>query len=219
MPRVAPLLVVLVTLLAGCNKEEDPGVTPTISTPVVTPPPVPPTEGSIVANVNDTWRYAGDAGEDVVSTVTGVNASVVRLRTVSTRVNATPHTTITLFDAKTLAILSVQDDTIGATIRFEPPLGIVIPAEDHEYNGTLVVTMFGTDLRQPATASIRFHGLETVIVPAGTFETFRYNATVHSEGLFPFDQTSDLWYSPEAEQTVKSVRDGRLQELVSYSVA
>jgi hypothetical protein len=219
MPRFAPLLVVLVTLLAGCNNNEDPtGATPTPGTPTPPPPPEPPTEGSVVARVNDTWSYRGDRNETVTSSVTGVNASIVRLRTVSQRLNATPHTTVTLFDARTLAVVSVQDDTIGATIRFEPPLPIIIPAEDHEYNGTLVVASPFGDLRQPAVGSVRFLGPETITVPAGEFYTYRYNASVRSEGLFPFEQSTDLWFSPEVEQSVKSIRDGRLQELVSFDV-
>ncbi|HET6406191.1 MAG TPA: hypothetical protein VFH78_16250 [Candidatus Thermoplasmatota archaeon] len=221
MPRLAPLLVALVALLAGCNNAGDAPETTTTPTPSgPPPPPPPPSEGSVVAHVNDTWRYSGDANETVVSTVTGANATMVRLRTVSERPGGAPHTTITTFDARTLAILSVQDQLVagGVTIRFDPPLPILIPAEDHVYNGTLIAaTPFG-DVRQQATANVRFLGLENVTVPAGSFATYRYNATIRSEGLFPFAQETEIWFSPEVEQAVRTIRDGHMQELVSYEI-
>lgn len=222
MPRLVLALVVLAAVsLAGCNKGDDPEVsTPSVpGTPTPPPPPDPPREGSVISKANDTWRYQTDDNKSVVSTVTGSNATHVRLRTVSQAEGGQPHTTITLFDARTLAVISVQDDLIGATLRFEPPLPILIPAEDHEYNGTLVAaTPFG-DVRQPAAASVRFLGLEKVTVPAGTFDTYRYNATITSQGLFPFAQETEIWFAPLVEQAVKTIRDGELQELVSYDLA
>lgn len=222
MARRALALVLVALFLAGCNNGGDDPADATPAPPTLTgppPPPPPPAEGSVVAKANDTWRYQGEGNATVVSTVTGANATHVRLRTVSQREGQPPHTTITLFDARTLAILSVQDDTIGATLRFEPPLPILIPAADHEYNGTLVAaTPFG-DVRQPARANVTFYGLEDVTVPAGTFEAYRYNATIRSEGLFPFAQTSEIWFSPKVEQAVRTIRDGQVQELVSYAIA
>jgi len=143
----------------------------------------------------------------------------VRMRTVTQREGHAPRTTITVFDARTLAVRSIQDDGIGATLRFEPPISILIPAEDHEHNGTLVAsTPFG-DVRQPVAAQVRFLGLEEVTVPAGTFQTYRYNATVRSEGVIPFAQTTEIWFSPLVEQAVKTIRDGRTQVLVEYSLS
>lgn len=218
--RVAPVLVAFVALLAGCTNGDDPDVTtPSLSpTPAPPPPPDPPSEGSVVSKANDTWSYQADGNKTVVSTVTGANATHVRLRTISQTQGGQPHQTITIFDARTLAIISVQDDVIGATLRFDPPLPVLIPAADHEYNGTLVAaTPFG-DVRQPASASVRFLGLEKVTVPAGTFDTYRYNATIRSEGLFPFAQETEIWFAPLVEQAVKTIRNGEMQELVSYEL-
>ena len=226
MPRLPLALVVLSLLFAGCTMfgdDDEPDVTiPTNATPPgPPPPPPPPSVGSVVSKANDTWRYQGDFNETVVSTVTGANASVVRLRTVSERPGAEAHETITVFDAQTLALLQVQDNLIagGVILRFDPPLAVLIPAEDHIYNGTLIaVTPFG-DIRQPASANVRFLGLENVTVPAGTFETYRYNATIQSQGAFPFGQETEIWFAPKVEQAVKTIRDGRLQELVSYDIS
>lgn len=222
MRPLAALLVVLAVLLAGCGDKGGDDGTPTL--PTVTPTPAlpdPPTVGSVVSRVNDTWTYTGENGETVVSSVTGVNQTIVRLKTVSQRVNATPHTTITIFDAKTLAIMSVQDDTIGGgvVLRFEPPLPVIIPAEDHDYNGSLVATTPFGDVRQTATGTVRFLGGAHVDVPAGSFYAYGYNATIQSDGLFPFGQTIETWFAPEVEQAVKSTRDGRLQEMTSYTIS
>lgn len=203
----------------GGDDEPDAKTTPTVVPTGPPPPPPPPSAGSVVSKANDTWSYQADKNKTVVSTVTGANATHVRLRTISQTQGGPAHTTITVFDARTLAIVSVQDDVIGATLRFEPPLAVLIPAEDHEYNGTLVAaTPFG-DVRQAASATVRFLGLEKVTVPAGTFETYRYNATVRSEGLFPFSQETEIWFAPLVEQAVKTIRDGELQELVEYRLA
>lgn len=216
--RVAPVLVAFVALLAGCANGDDPEVTAPSRSPTPAPPPEPPTEGSVVSRANDTWSYRADGNKTVVSTVTGANATHVRLRTISQAQGGEPRQTITIFDARTLAIISVQDDVIGATLRFDPPLPVLIPAADHDYEGTLVAaTPFG-DVRQLVSASVRFLGLEKVTVPAGTFDAYRYNATIRSEGLFPFAQETEVWFAPLVEQAVKTIRNGETQELVSYDL-
>lgn len=222
-PRPAPmrsaLLVAFVALLAGCSGGGDPETaTPT---PVPTgppPPPPPPSEGSVVAKVNDTWSYQAP-NKTLVSTVTGANATHVRLRTDTEQAGFQPRTTITIFDARTLAVISIRDDFLagGVELRFEPPLPILVPAADHEYNGSIVApSPFGGEIRQPASATIRFLGLENVTVPAGTFEAYRYNATLRSTGLVDVHDETEIWFAPKVEQAVRTVRNGEVQELVSY---
>lgn len=216
------LALALVLPLAGCSdrakEETPPSPTPSPSPP---PPPPPPSVGSIVASVGDTWRYRGgsaDAPESIVLNVTRVDNATIRMRSVTTFEDNGTHVVETSIRADTLALVSSLDDSLGVELGFSPPLPIVIPAEDHEYVGNVTVpTPFGV-LSQPARATIRFLGLEYVTVPAGTFVTYRYNVTLDSSGIKELHQDVELWFSPVAEQAVRTVTDGRLQELVGYEL-
>jgi hypothetical protein len=113
----------------------------------------------------------------------------------------------------------LEDGRLGATLRFDPPLNVYVPAADHEYTGTVSVpTAFG-ELEQPATGNVTFFGLETITVPAGTFETYHYQAHFKTEGILPFEQNVDVWFAPKLDQAVKTITDGRLQELLEATRA
>lgn len=216
------ILIVTFSLAAGCTKK-DPAA-PDIGTGLDihsdTPPP-PPSPGSIRVNINDTWRYHGGTDaqpEDVLVRVISSNESVVRLRSTTTDLtNGTSTNTVSTFDARTFALQVIEDGRLGATLRFDPALPILIPAEDHAYEGTVrVPTLIGT-IQQPAHGNVTFRGLENVTVPAGMFETYHYEATFRTEGTFTFEQHVEVWFSPKVQQSVKSITDGRLQELVAFA--
>lgn len=215
----AALLLVLCVAIAGCTspKAEPSPVPP----PAPPPPPPAPTAGSIVAAVGDVWVYRGgtaDAPERIVLNVTSVTNTTIRMRSVTTFHDNGTHVVESSLRADTLALVSSFDDSIGAELGFSPPLPIIIPAEDHEYAGNITVpTPFGV-LAQPAMATIKFLGLEYVTVPAGTFVTYRYNVTLDSTGIKDVHQDVEMWFSPVVEQAVRTVTDGRLQELVSYDL-
>lgn len=214
-------LVVLASLLAGCGAKDGPeegAQAPPDATPAPPPPPPPPTVGSVVYSVGDTWRYAGEDGSVTVVTIESVANGTVASRSLSTWPDNGTKLVRSTLRADTLALVTFFDQALGFEVRFSPPLPILIPAEDHVYVGNLTVpTTFG-QFAQPASATIRFLGLETVDVPAGTFETYRYNATLVSNGVREFRQESEIWFSPEAKQAVRTIVDGRAQELTGYEL-
>lgn len=216
--------VLAIALLAGCSSPEQPPVEPTPPAAPTgpPPPPPPPSAGSVVTHANDAWRYRGGTStspEDTVVTITAVANGTVHMRSVTTYPDNRTHVVTSTLVQDTLALATMLDDRLGFEIAFEPPLSILIPAADHLYVGNITIqTPFG-EIAQPATATIRFLGLETATVPAGAFETYRYNATLVSTGYQDLRQESEIWFSPAARQAVKSVTDGQLQELVGYELS
>jgi len=217
VPRALLPLVVL-TLVAGCSApdsgsaDEDGAAAP----PPWTPPP-PPTEGSIVVGVGDTWTYTSDAGNNTVRIV-GASNGTLRVESTTTREGEGPNVVTSILDARTLALISLQDPRFGADLTFVPPLPILIPAQDHAYEGKVVARTLLGQVEQPATGHVTFYGLENVSTPAGTFETYHYAATLRSDGTFAFEQTRELWFSPEVRQAVRLVTDGRVEDLVSWEL-
>lgn len=210
------LALLLVIALAGCNAPEETPPTPEPEGPP--PPPPPPTAGSFDLSQGDSWRHEGDNVTTTSRILSVANGTLTMLATTE-RPGEAPQNVTTRFNESTMAIVAVIDEARGVEMRFEPPLSILVPAADHEYDGNITVRTFIGDLRQPANGTVRFLGLENVSVPAGDFHAYRYEATFQSDGAFPFRQTREIWYAPAVQQAVRSTIDGRTEELVAYDVA
>lgn len=214
--RLAFALVAAALLLAGCAGPDAAPESP--ATPTPAPPPPPPTEGSVTLALGDEWRYVGTEG-NTSARIVRVEAGHAWLETTTTRAREEPSVVTTVLNATTLAIAALRDGGLGVELRFEPPVRILVPAENRTHEGALVLPTFLGAASQPIRGEIAFLGPENVTTPAGTFYTYRYAARLSSQGILGFEQTSELWFAPEVGTWVKSVVDGREQQLVAWERA
>ena len=217
----ATLVLLLALALAGCSAPGDDGEEAAAPTPppAWTPPPLP-TLGSIVVGPGDSWNYtSADGNASSVVRIASATNGTLRVVTTTERAGERPSTVTTVLDARTLALVSLNDPRFGADIVFDPPLSILMPAEDHRYQGEIRIQTFLGTLSQPANATITFYGLENITTPAGTFATYHYAARISSSGSFAIEQTRELWFSPDVKQAVRLNTDGRVEDLVAYELA
>jgi hypothetical protein len=219
--RVRVALLMLVVLVAGCSSPSAPragaeNATDATATPAHPPPP--PKEGATTLALGDTWTYevtSRNTTRTQTATVTEVSERSAFVETQGERKLRTE------FDLRTLAIRSASqsDGAVGGSIAFDPPLGIVIPAADHEWYGAATLrTPLGASSR-PAHAQVTFLGFERIEVPAGEVACYHYSVDLTSEGSPPFAQKLDIWYAPDVKAYAKQVSGNETQVLVSYHVA
>ena len=89
--------------------------------------------------------------------------------------------------------------------------------ETYSYEGVVLIEVSGfSDSYASIEATINIIGYETITVPAGTFDTFKYNGVIKCEE-YPFlDDSVTIWKAPYIG-TVKFVRGNSYEELISFS--
>lgn len=215
--RRALALFLALTVLAGCTAPEG-EVEPEAPPREPAPPPPPPTDGSLDVEVGDVWRYAGRDGSKTTASVLSKANGTIRIRTVTVK-DGNSTTVTSAFDERTFALESLHDPRFALVIPFEPPIPLIVPAEDHTYHGNITISTLLGEIRQPVTARITYYGLENATVPAGNFTTYHYAVEIESSGRFRVRQTRHLWFAPDVHQAVIMFSEGRTDELVSYQPA
>ncbi len=186
----------IVPCFGGCIKEETSPVNGN------TQPETPPQAGSIIWHIGDKWEWKRNDNKSRTEEV--VNITSINGNDYYKVINEEDLRANFYYAVQSLG-LCIQDIIGVGTMTYTPPEIMILPLENKTYNSSAhyEVPGFGSATKNETT-TIKFCGIETVIVPAGEFKT--YNLSIHvadaeGAGSGPIQ----LWFSPEVKNFVKQV--------------
>lgn len=119
-------------------------------------------------------------------------------------------------ERETLAVKSSRQLYPRLSVRYDPPLNVLVPQADHEYVGVTTLEADAAATQEDLRLRVEYLGVEDVTVAAGTFRAFHYRTNSTSEHGGP--QVTDVWFSPDARNVVLTVSGDRREELREHVV-